>query len=77
MTKWESMDTFPRGYDKSVLLLTSTGFMYCGRKRYGNWDEPQPSELAWRCDSSGKFTTPVAWTLLPEIKSLPIEGKRK
>jgi hypothetical protein len=63
-TGWQKIETAPK--DKSV-MLHCRGFIpfYCGRKRYGNLGEPQQSELAWRCDSSGRFANPTHWMPLP------------
>ena len=62
--KWQPIETAPKG--ESVLLYCR-GFasVYCGRKRYGNLGEPQQSEFAWRCDSSGRFASPTHWMPLP------------
>ena len=41
--------------DKSVLLVTTYGLIYCGKERYGNLGEPSQDVYAYRCDSSGRF----------------------
>lgn len=61
--QWRPIATAPK--DKSVLLYTPYGLMYCGRWRYGTLGEPQQDVLAWRCDSSGRFADPTKWQPLP------------
>jgi hypothetical protein len=65
---WMPIETAPK--HESVLLY-SGGFtpIYCGRKRYGLMGEPQQDELAWRCDSSGRFANPSRWAPLPPAPS--------
>jgi hypothetical protein len=62
---WQPIETAPK--DRSVLLVVAgMGLpIYCGRERYGTLGEPQQGEFAWRCDSSGRFTTPTHWMPLP------------
>ncbi len=62
-TNWRAMDGAPR--DRPILLQTLQGLIYCGRWRAGTLGEPQPAEIGWRCNSSGRFTHPVLWAEIP------------
>ena len=62
--QWRDIATAPEGV--SVLLYCNANIpIYCGRKRTGQFYEPQQRVLAWRCDSSGTFAHPIKWTPLP------------
>lgn len=62
---WHPIETAPK--DKSLMLyVKATGLIYCGSFRYGQWGEPQHCEIAWRCNSSGRFTHPTHWRPMPE-----------
>ena len=63
---WKPISTAPK--DVSILLFCNSVSvtMYCGRYRYGQPYEPQPHEIVWRCDSSGRFSHPTHWMPLPE-----------
>lgn len=64
MSGWRPIDTAPR--DRSVLVSDPVSkFIYCARLRAGEHYEPQPWEIAWRCDSSGRFSNPTHWHPLP------------
>jgi len=60
---WMPIESAPK--DRSVMLHTKYGLTYCGRYRYGNMGEPSQDELAWRCDSSGRYSNPTHWMPLP------------
>ena len=60
---WRPIESAPK--DVSVMLGRSGSVIYCGRLRHGNLGEPQQGELAWRCDSSGRFANPTHWMPLP------------
>ena len=62
---WKPIATAPK--DRSVILGSTAphGVTYIGRFRYGNLGEPQQSVLAWRCDSSGRFSHPTHWMEVP------------
>ena len=61
--EWKPIETAPK--DKSVMLFTPYGLIYCGKLRYGNLGEPSQDTYAWRCDSSGRFANPTHWMPLP------------
>lgn len=64
--QWRDMSSAPR--DRSILLHTNAFTpVYVGRYRTGTMGEPQPSVLAWRCDSSGRFANPRLWVDIPEV----------
>jgi hypothetical protein len=65
VSEWKLIETAPRD-NKSVLLFTSYGLIYCGRLRYGQLDEPSQDTFAWRCDSSGRFANPTHWMPMPK-----------
>ncbi len=69
---WRGMESAPK--DKSILLYTTYGVTYCGRYRAGEYDDPQPREVAWRCDSSGRFANPTHWQPLPAPPGKEQEG---
>lgn len=66
---WIPIETAPK--NKSIMLCCGvaqygTQLIYCGRYRSGTMGEPQAHEIAWRCDSSGRFSHPTHWMPLPE-----------
>lgn len=75
MTKWLPIETLPDSLKEKSVLLVVAGTrlpIYCGRKRFGNLGEPSQGKFAWRCDSSGRFSNPTHYMLLPdfpEVKS--------
>lgn len=60
---WHPMDIAPK--DRSILLWLRGGQMYIGRWRSGNLGEPSQGQIAWRCDSSGHYATPILWAERP------------
>ena len=70
MNEWMPIETAPR--DKSIMLCCGvaqygTQLIYCGRYRSGAMGEPIGHAVAWRCDSSGRFSHPTHWMPLPEF----------
>lgn len=69
LNQWMPIETAPK--DTSVMLCCGvakygTQLIYCGRYRAGTMGEPQEHEIAWRCDSSGRFSNPTHWMPLPD-----------
>lgn len=70
LNQWMPIETAPK--DKSLMLCCSvakydTQLIYCGRYRIGTLGEPQAHVIAWRCDSSGRFSNPTHWMPLPPV----------
>ena len=62
-SQWLPISSAPKG--RSMLLFARGCPIYVGQKRRGNLGEPQQNELAWRCDSSGCFSSPTHWMECP------------
>jgi hypothetical protein len=73
--QWKPIATAPKG--ESILLYTSYGLVYCGKERFGSLGEPQQEIFAWRCDSSGRFATPIFWHPIPSVTSISKDRKEK
>ena len=65
MNSWFAMDVVKPTHKHGSVLLYASGTYYIGQLRYGYTGEPQPGVNAWRCDSSGRFSTPTHWMPLP------------
>lgn len=69
-TIWQPIETAIKDPKHHSILLCCIGQyvpLYCGRWRKGWMNEPQPSIAAWRCDSSGTFSNPTHWMVLPNL----------
>lgn len=71
--KWMPIESAPKG--RSVMLGSPGNRhpIYCGQQRYGVLGEPSQDVFAWRCDSSGRFTSPTHWMPLPEPPTAELE----
>ena len=63
---WRPIWTAPK--DRSVILGVDAecGAVYIGRQRFGYLGEPSQDTYAWRCDSSGRFSSPTHWMEAPK-----------
>ncbi len=71
---WQPIETAPRNRSLLLCVAGTPVPIYCGRYRTGNLGEPQPSQAAWRCDSSGRFANPTHWQPLPAPPVAAHEG---
>ncbi len=70
MNNWQPIETAIKNSNVRSILLCCVGTyipLYCGRWRIGRLGEPQSSVAAWRCDSSGTFSDPTHWMVLPNL----------
>ncbi len=61
MSEWRPIHTAPK--DRAIRLRygTFSDQVYVGQYRHGAPGEPQPREVAWREQGTGRFAHPYAW----------------